>query len=60
MRLIKIEKIYKKVLITIKQTFKNYNDKLIYSVSTLHKDEHLTEEKLKELENWVKTWEDED
>ncbi|MDM9944157.1 hypothetical protein [Clostridioides difficile] len=57
MRLIKI---YKKVLITIKQTLKNYNDKLIYSVSTLHKDEHLTEEKLKELEIWVKNWEDED
>ncbi|HBE9444575.1 hypothetical protein [Clostridioides difficile] len=59
MRLRKIEKLYKKVLIAIKQTFKNYNDKLIYSVSTLHKDKHLTKEKLKELENWVKSWEDE-
>lgn len=60
MRLRKIEKLYKKVLIAIKQTFKNYNDKFIHSVSTLHKDEQLTEEKLNELENWVKSWEDEE
>ncbi|MFL8710800.1 hypothetical protein Q3304_08540 [Clostridioides sp. GD02377] len=60
MGLRKIEEKCKKVLITIKQIVKNYNDEFIHSVSTLHKDKHLTEEKLKELENWVKNWEDED
>ena len=60
MGLRKIEKKYKKVLIAIKQIVKKHNDKFIRSVSTLHKDKHLTEERLQELENWVKSWEDED
>lgn len=60
MGLRKIEEKYIKVLIAIKQIVKNYNDKFIHSISTMHKDKHLTEEKLHELENWVKSWEDED
>lgn len=56
----KIEEKYKQILMAIKQIVKKHNDKFIHSVSTLHKDEQLTEEKLNELENWVKSWEDEE
>ena len=48
------------MLMAIKQIVKKHNDKFIHSISTSHKDEHLTEEKLNELENWVRSWKDEE
>ncbi|HBF1820733.1 TPA: hypothetical protein KNT04_002713 [Clostridioides difficile] len=60
MGLRKVEEKYKQMLMAIKQIVKKHNDKFIHSISTSHKDEHLTEEKLNELENWVRSWKDEE